>query len=137
MLSLVRLKVREALRILTCLSWWVRRRLEHQPCTRRHLDRERHGRVDYDQLISLKQEDPAVRGIADKEKILEEKRGNKTAPCKKIQGIVYRRFEDPGINISLKEVFLTKLLRRYVMSVAHGSNAGSHLGIRRPKGEDP
>ncbi|GFO17414.1 transposon tf2-6 polyprotein [Plakobranchus ocellatus] len=47
----------------------------------------------------------------------------------KTKGIVYRRFEDPERNISLKLVVLSKSMRKYVMAEAHDSITGAHLGI--------
>ncbi|GFO36813.1 hypothetical protein PoB_006331800 [Plakobranchus ocellatus] len=44
------------------------------------------------------------------------RKGKKTVSFEKITGIIYHRFENPGINISMKKMILPKSLRRYVMS---------------------
>ncbi|GFO17318.1 gypsy retrotransposon integrase-like protein 1 [Plakobranchus ocellatus] len=46
---------------------------------------------------------------------------------------MYRQYQDLGRNVDVKQVVLPKSLREYVMSVAHDSIAGAHLGIRRTK----
>ncbi|GFO29016.1 ankyrin repeat and kh domain-containing protein 1 [Plakobranchus ocellatus] len=59
---------------------------------------------------------------------------NKTASFEKIRSsIMYRRFQDPGRDISLKQVTLPNTLRGYVMSMAHDSITGAHLEIRETK----
>ncbi|GFO15207.1 hypothetical protein PoB_004171200 [Plakobranchus ocellatus] len=58
-----------------------------------------------------------------------------TASFQKITGIVYCRFKDPGRKISMDQVVLSKSLRRYLISVAHDSITGAHLGIRRTTGD--
>ncbi|GFS23664.1 Gypsy retrotransposon integrase-like protein 1 [Elysia marginata] len=59
----------------------------------------------------------------------------KLFPSRRRGGIVYRRYEDPGYSVSIKQVVLPKSLRKYVMSVAHDSLTQAHLGIRRTKGK--
>ncbi|GFN78215.1 hypothetical protein PoB_000472100 [Plakobranchus ocellatus] len=76
--------------------------------------------VDRDQLISFQQEDPAIQGLVGARKTA--RRGNKTASFEKIKIIVYLRFEDPGRNISIKQVVLPKSLRGYVMEVPQKSS---------------
>ncbi|GFR86042.1 zinc finger protein [Elysia marginata] len=61
------------------------------------------------------------------------RRGRKVVSFEKAGGIVYRRYEDPGYSVSIKQVVLPKSLREYVMSVAHDSQTQAHLGIRRTK----
>ncbi|GFR71497.1 zinc finger protein [Elysia marginata] len=94
-------------------------------------DMERHGGVDREQLIKLQQEDPRIQELVDAGRT--SRRGGKVVSFKKARGIVYRRYEDPGHNVSIKQVVLPKSLREYVMSVAHDSLTGAHLGIRRTK----
>ncbi|GFR68177.1 reverse transcriptase [Elysia marginata] len=61
------------------------------------------------------------------------RRERKVVSIEKARGNVYRRCKDPGHNVSMKQVVLPKSLREYVMSVAHYSLTGAHLGIRRTK----
>ncbi|GFN95452.1 Zinc finger protein [Plakobranchus ocellatus] len=88
-----------------------------------------HGRVDHGRFVNFQREDPAKRVLVGARKT--SRRWNKTASFEKIKGIVYRRFGDPGSNISMKKVVLTKSLLGYVMSMARKSVTGAHLGIRQ------
>ncbi|GFS16441.1 Pol polyprotein [Elysia marginata] len=90
---------------------------------------ERHGGVDREQLIKLQQEDPRIRKLVGAGRT--SRRGGKFVSFEKARGIVYRRYEDPGRNVSIKQVVLPKSLRECVMSVAHDSLA--NLRIRRTK----
>ncbi|GFS23678.1 Gypsy retrotransposon integrase-like protein 1 [Elysia marginata] len=92
---------------------------------------ERHGGVDREQLIKLQQEDPRILELGDADRTL--RREGKVVSFEKARGIVYRRYEDPGRKVSIKQVVLPKSLREYVMSVPHDSLTGAHLGIRRTK----
>ncbi|GFR79434.1 hypothetical protein ElyMa_000556300 [Elysia marginata] len=92
---------------------------------------ERHRGVDLEQLIKLQQEDPRIQELVDGGRI--SWRGGKVVSFEKARGIVYCRYDDPGQNVSIKQVVLPKSLREYVMSVAHDSLTGAHLGIRRTK----
>ncbi|GFN80780.1 Zinc finger protein [Plakobranchus ocellatus] len=94
-------------------------------------DIERHVGVDREQLIKLQQEDPRILALVDAGRAL--RRGGKVVSFEKARGIVYRRYEDIGRNVDVKQVVLPKPLREYVMSVAHDSITGAHLGIRRTK----
>ncbi|GFS01795.1 Gypsy retrotransposon integrase-like protein 1 [Elysia marginata] len=94
-------------------------------------DMERHGRVDREQLIKLQQEDPRIQELVDAGRT--SRGGGKDVSFEKARGIVYRRYEDPGRNVSIKQVVLPKSLREYVMSVAHDSLTEDLLGIRRTK----
>ncbi|GFS20811.1 reverse transcriptase [Elysia marginata] len=96
-------------------------------------DLERYGGVDREQLIKLQQEDPRIQELLDAGKIW--RRGRKVVSFEKARGIVYCRYEDPGHNVSIKQVVLPKSLCEYVivMSVAHDSLTGAHFGIRRTK----
>ncbi|GFR87729.1 zinc finger protein [Elysia marginata] len=94
-------------------------------------DMERHGGVDREQLIKLQQENPRIRELVDADRT--SRRGGKVVSFEKARGIVYRRYENPGRNVRVKQVVLPKSLREYVMSVAHDSLTGAHLKIRRTK----
>ncbi|GFR58041.1 reverse transcriptase [Elysia marginata] len=94
-------------------------------------DMERYRGVDREQLIKLHQEDPRIQELVDAGRT--SRRGGKVVSFEKMRGIVYRRYEDPGHNVSIKQVVLPKLLREYVMSVARDSPTRARLGIRRTK----
>ncbi|GFO00775.1 gypsy retrotransposon integrase-like protein 1 [Plakobranchus ocellatus] len=59
--------------------------------------------------------------------------GEKIVSFEKARGIVYRRYEDLERYVDLKQVVLPKPLREYVISIAHNSLTGAHLGIKRTK----
>ncbi|GFO27412.1 Zinc finger protein [Plakobranchus ocellatus] len=92
---------------------------------------ERQAGVGREQLIQLQQEDPRILALVDAGRTL--RRGGKVISFEKARGIVYRRYEDLGRNVDVKQVVLPKPLPEYVMSVAHDSITGAHLGIRRTK----
>ncbi|GFO23129.1 reverse transcriptase [Plakobranchus ocellatus] len=94
-------------------------------------DIERHVGVDREQLIILQQEDPRILALVDGGRT--SRRGGKVDSFEKARGIVYRWYEDLGRYKDVKQVVLPKPLREYVMSVAHDSITGAHLGIRRTK----
>ncbi|GFN99129.1 gypsy retrotransposon integrase-like protein 1 [Plakobranchus ocellatus] len=94
-------------------------------------DIERHVGVDREQLIKLQQEDPRILALVDAGRT--SRRGGKIVTFEKARGIVYRRYQDFGPNVDVTQVVLPKPLREYVMSVAHDSITGAHLGIRRTK----
>ncbi|GFO34167.1 reverse transcriptase [Plakobranchus ocellatus] len=94
-------------------------------------DIERHVGVDREQLIKLQQEDPRILAQVDSGRTSQ--RGGKIVSFEEARGIVYRRYEDLGRNVDVKQVVLPKPQREYVMSVAHDSITGAHLGIRRTK----
>ncbi|GFN79553.1 gypsy retrotransposon integrase-like protein 1 [Plakobranchus ocellatus] len=96
-------------------------------------DIERHVGVDREQLIKLQQEDPRILALVDAG--ITSRRGGKAVSFEKARGIVYWRYEDLGRYLDVKQVVLPKPLREYVMSVAHDSITGAHLGIRRTKGK--
>ncbi|GFO41266.1 Zinc finger protein [Plakobranchus ocellatus] len=81
--------------------------------------------------MSVMQEDPRILALVDAGRT--SRRGGKVNSFEKARGIVYRRYEDLGRNVDVKQVVLPKPLREYVMSVAHDSITGAHLGIRRTK----
>ncbi|GFO50301.1 gypsy retrotransposon integrase-like protein 1 [Plakobranchus ocellatus] len=94
-------------------------------------DIERHVGVDRVQLIKLQQEDPRILALVDAGRT--SRGGGKIVSFVKARGIVYRRYQDLGRNVDVKKVVPPKPLREYVMSVAHDSITGAHLGIRRTK----
>ncbi|GFO43369.1 gypsy retrotransposon integrase-like protein 1 [Plakobranchus ocellatus] len=94
-------------------------------------DIDGHVGVDREQLIKLQQEDPRILALVDAGRT--SRRGRKIFSFEKARGIVYRGYQDLGRNVDVKQVVLPKPLREYVMSVAHGSITGAHLGIRRTK----
>ncbi|GFO34864.1 gypsy retrotransposon integrase-like protein 1 [Plakobranchus ocellatus] len=94
-------------------------------------DIERHAGVDCEQLIKLQQEDPRILALVDAGRTSQRRR--KVVSFEKAKGIVYRRYEDLGRYVDVKQVVLLKPLPEYVMSVAHDSITGAHLGIRRTK----
>ncbi|GFO24783.1 LOW QUALITY PROTEIN: gypsy retrotransposon integrase-like protein 1 [Plakobranchus ocellatus] len=97
----------------------------------RRPDIEGHVGVDREQLIKLQQEDPRILALVDAGRT--SRRGGKVVSFEKARGIVYRRHQDLGRNVDVKKVVLPKPLREYMMSVAHDSITGAHLGIRRTK----
>ncbi|GFS20953.1 reverse transcriptase [Elysia marginata] len=76
-------------------------------------------------------EDPRIQELVDAGRT--SRRGGNVVSFDRARGIVYRRYEDPGHNVSIKQGVLPKSLREYVVSVAHDSLTGAHLGIRRTK----
>ncbi|GFO35686.1 reverse transcriptase [Plakobranchus ocellatus] len=94
-------------------------------------DIEGHVGVDREQLIKLQQEDTRILALVDAGRT--SRRGGKIVSFEKVRVIVYRRYQDLGRNVHVKQVVLSKPLREYVMSVAHDSITGAHLGIRRRK----
>ncbi|GFN96128.1 gypsy retrotransposon integrase-like protein 1, partial [Plakobranchus ocellatus] len=81
--------------------------------------------------MSVMQEDPRILALVDAGRT--SRRGGKVVSFEKARGIVYRRYEHLGRNVDVKQVVLPMPLREYVMSVAHDSITGAHLGIRRTK----
>ncbi|GFO12893.1 gypsy retrotransposon integrase-like protein 1 [Plakobranchus ocellatus] len=75
--------------------------------------------------------DPRILALVDAGRT--SRRGVKIVSFEKARGIVYRRYQDLGRNVDVKQVVLPKPLRKYVVSVAHDSITGAHLGIRRKK----
>ncbi|GFO04004.1 gypsy retrotransposon integrase-like protein 1 [Plakobranchus ocellatus] len=82
-------------------------------------------------VIKLQQEDPRILALVDAGRT--SRRGGKVVSFERARGIVYRRYEDLGRNVNVKQVVLPKPLREYVMSVAYDSITGAHLGIMRTK----
>ncbi|GFO46515.1 Zinc finger protein [Plakobranchus ocellatus] len=111
----------------------TRARAKHEAVTKplRVPDIERHVGVHREQLIKLQQEDPRILALVDAGRT--SRKGGKVVSFEKARGIVYRRYEDLGHYVDVKQVVLPKPLREYVMSVAHDSITGVHLGIRRTK----
>ncbi|GFO10965.1 gypsy retrotransposon integrase-like protein 1 [Plakobranchus ocellatus] len=98
-------------------------------------DIERHVGVDREQVIKLQQEDPRILALVDAGRT--SRRAGKIASFEKARSIVCRRYQDLGRNVDVKQMVLPKLLQEYVMSVAHNSITGAHLGIRRTKDKVP
>ncbi|GFO14924.1 gypsy retrotransposon integrase-like protein 1 [Plakobranchus ocellatus] len=94
-------------------------------------DTDGHVGVDREQLIKLQQEGPRILALVDAGRT--SRRGGKIVSFEKATGIVYRRYQDLGRYVDVKQVVLPKPLREYVMSVAHDSITGVHLGIWRTK----
>ncbi|GFO26819.1 gypsy retrotransposon integrase-like protein 1 [Plakobranchus ocellatus] len=94
-------------------------------------DIERHIEIDREQLIKFQREDPRILALVDAGRT--SRRGGKVVSFERARGIVYRRYQDLGRNVDVKHVVLPKPLRECVMSVAHDSIVGAHLGIRRTK----
>ncbi|GFN96820.1 gypsy retrotransposon integrase-like protein 1 [Plakobranchus ocellatus] len=94
-------------------------------------DIERQVGVDREQMIKLQQGDPRILALVDAGRT--SRRGGKIVSFVKARGIVYRRYQDLGRKVDVKKVVLPKPLQEYVMSVAHDSITGAHLGIRRTK----
>ncbi|GFO17432.1 hypothetical protein PoB_004393700 [Plakobranchus ocellatus] len=67
----------------------------------RVLDIERHVGVDREQLIKLQQEDPRILALVDSGRTSH--RGGKIVSFEKARGIVYRRYEDLGRNVDVKQ----------------------------------
>ncbi|GFO38420.1 Pol polyprotein [Plakobranchus ocellatus] len=62
---------------------------------------EKHVGVDREQLIKLQQEDPRILALVDAGRTL--RRGGKVVSFEKARGIVYRRYEDLGRNVDVKQ----------------------------------
>ncbi|GFS19588.1 hypothetical protein ElyMa_003293700 [Elysia marginata] len=73
-------------------------------------DMERHGGVEREQLIKLQQEDPRIQELVDADRT--SRRGGKVVSFEKARGIVYRQYEDPGRNVSIKQVMLPQVTAR-------------------------
>ncbi|GFO39874.1 transposon ty3-i Gag-Pol polyprotein [Plakobranchus ocellatus] len=71
-------------------------------------DIERHVGVDREQLIKLQQEDPRILALVDAGRT--SRRGEKVVSFEKTRGIVYRRYEDLGRYVDVKQVVLPKPL---------------------------
>ncbi|GFN99199.1 Pol polyprotein [Plakobranchus ocellatus] len=76
-------------------------------------DIERHVGVDREQLIKLQQEDPIILALVDAGRT--SRRGGKIVSFEKVRCIVYRRYQDLGRNVDVKQVVLPKPLREYVI----------------------
>ncbi|GFN90024.1 gypsy retrotransposon integrase-like protein 1 [Plakobranchus ocellatus] len=65
-------------------------------------DIEGHVGVDREQLIKLQQEDPRILALVDAGRT--SRRGGKIVSCEKARSIVYRRYQDLGRNVDVKQV---------------------------------
>ncbi|GFO01339.1 gypsy retrotransposon integrase-like protein 1 [Plakobranchus ocellatus] len=98
-------------------------------CHRDHIEYSEF--IEITEIIEIAQEDPRILALVDAGRTSQ--RGGNIVSFEKARGIVYRRYEDLGRNVDVKQVVLLKPLREYVMSVAHDSITGAHLGIRKTK----
>ncbi|RUS85697.1 hypothetical protein EGW08_006573 [Elysia chlorotica] len=103
---------------------------KHRPLT--VPDTPKHTGVDRRELIRLQQDDEAIKRMG--ETVMSENRAGRTSFFEKKDGIVYRVYNDEirgGANV--RQVVLPESLRKYVMSVAHDTITGGHLGIKKTR----
>ncbi|RUS70944.1 hypothetical protein EGW08_021289 [Elysia chlorotica] len=108
----------------------ARQEVRHRPLT--VPDTPKHTGVDRRELIRLQQDDEAIKRMGDS--VLSENRTGRTSFFEKKDGIVYRVYNDEirgGANV--RQVVLPESLRKYVMSVAHDTITGGHLGIKKTR----
>ena len=95
-------------------------------------DAAKHTGVDRAELIRLQQEDYTIKKIG--EAMTSTVRAGKTSSFEKKNGIVYRVYHDMTRGgATTRQVVLPESLRKYVMSIAHDTITGGHLGIRRTR----
>ena len=92
-----------------------------------------HFTVDRKKLIELQQSDDKIKNLIGKKMMLGRK--GKTVSFEKKNGIIYRIYDNSSCKHGavLRQVVLPKSLRNHVMTVAHDSIVGGHLGIRKTK----
>ena len=108
----------------------ARQEVRHKPLTVPHTPK--HTRVDWGELIRLQQDDEAIKRMG--ETAMSENRAGRTSFLEKRDGIVYRVYNDAtrgGANV--RQVVLQERLSKYVMSVAHDTITGGHLGIKKTR----
>ena len=108
----------------------ARQEVKHKPLT--VPGTPKHTRVDRRELIRLQQDDEAIKRMG--ETAMSENRAGRTSFFEKKDGIVYRVYNDEtrgGANV--RQVVLPESLRKYVMSVAHDTITGGHLGIKKTR----
>ncbi|KAK3753561.1 hypothetical protein RRG08_028616 [Elysia crispata] len=108
----------------------ARQEVRHRPLT--VPDTPKHTGVDLRELIRLQQDDEAIKGMG--ETAMSENRAGRTSFFEKRDGIVYRVYNDAtrgGADVRL--VVLPESLRKYVMSSAHDTITGGHLGIKKTR----
>ena len=108
----------------------ARQEVRHKPLT--VPDTPKHTGVDRGELIRLQQDDEAIKRMG--ETAMSENRVGRTSFFEKRDGIVYRVYNDEtrgGANV--RQVVLPGSLRKYMMSVAHDTITGGHLGIKKTR----
>ena len=94
-------------------------------------DTPKHTGVDRGELIRLQQDDEAIKRMG--ETAMSENRAGRTF-FEKRDGIVYRVCNDATRGgASVRQVVLPESLRKYVMSLAHDTTTGGHLGIKKTR----
>ena len=95
-------------------------------------DTPKHTGVDRRELIQLQQDDEAIKRMG--ETAMFENRAGRTSFFEKRDGIVYRVYNDATrVGASARQVVLPESLRKYVMSVAHDTITGGHLGLKKSR----
>ena len=95
-------------------------------------DAVKHTGVDRAELIRLQQEDYTIRKMG--EAMTPTVRAGKTSSFEMKNGIVYRVYHDMARGgATTRQVVLPESLRKYVMSIAHDTITGGHLGIRKTR----
>ena len=108
----------------------ARQEVRHKPLT--VPDTPKHTGVDRRELVRLQQDDEAIKRMG--ETATSENRAGRTSFFEKRDGIVYRVYNDEtrgGANV--RQVVLPESLRKYVMSSAHDTTTGGHLGIKKTR----
>ncbi|KAK3784944.1 hypothetical protein RRG08_059705 [Elysia crispata] len=95
-------------------------------------DTTKHAGVDRGELIRLQQDDEAMKRMGDI--AMSENLAGRKSLIEKRDGIVYIVYNDAtrgGANV--RQVILPESLRKYVMSSAHDTTTGGHLGIKKTR----
>ena len=108
----------------------ARQEVRHRPLT--VPDTPKHTGVDRRELIRLQQDDEAIKRLG--ETAMSENRAGRTSFFEKRDGIVYRVYNDATRGgASARQVFLPDSLRKNVLSSAHDTTTGGHLGIKKTR----
>ena len=108
----------------------ARQEVRHRPLT--VPDTPKHTGVDRRELIRLQQDDEAIKRMG--ETAMSENRAGRTSFFEKRDGIVYRVYNDATrVGANVRQVVLPESLRKYVMSIAHDTITGGHLGIKKTR----
>ncbi|KAK3740635.1 hypothetical protein RRG08_025454 [Elysia crispata] len=91
----------------------------------------KHTGVDRGELIRLQQDDEAIKRMG--ETSMSENRVGRTLFFEKRDGIVYRVYNVATRGGASAQVVLPESLRKYVMSSAHDTTTGGHLGIKKTR----
>ena len=95
-------------------------------------DALKHMGVDRAELIQLQQEDYTIRKM--EEAMTSTVRAGKTSSFEMKNRIVYRVYHDMArVGATTPQVVLPVSLRKYVMSIAHDTITGGHLGIKKTR----